>query len=121
MLPFWRFSFGLLLLLLTIFFLHNSFSLPNLVPSYLFNYLTTILAFALLWYRYKKQSETLGFVFLATSGIKFLLFFLLFRPYFFLSSSKKEALVVFIIPYAVCVFFEVLVLAKLLNRKSIGE
>lgn len=118
MLPFWRFSFTLLLLLLPVFFLHTAYFTLAALPSYLFNYLTTIVAFSLLLYRYKKQVETLGFVFLATSGFKFLMFFLLFKPYFFLANTKKEAFVAFIIPYAICVVFEILVLAKLLNRKT---
>ncbi len=118
MLSFWRFITYLAVLLLLIFALHSLFTTPTeLFLGYGFNYLITIISFLWLLLRSRKKSETLGFIFMAISGIKFLFFFLLYKPFSIPALEKKELFLSFFVPYAVCSIYEVHTLIKLLNKK----
>ena len=118
MLSFWCFTNYLGLLLLLIFGLHTLFITPTeLFLGYVFNYLITIISFLWLLLRSRKKSETLGFIFMAISGIKFLFFFLLYKPFSIPVLEKKELFLSFFVPYAVCSFYEVYTLIKFLNKK----
>ena len=122
MLNFWRFTTYLLAVLLLVFGLHTFFTKPTeLVLGYSFNYLITIISFLCLLLRSRKKSETLGFVFMAISGIKLLLFFLLYKPFSIPAVEKKALFLSFFVPYTICSFYEVYTLVKLLNQKNIEE
>ena len=72
MLSFWRFTIYLGGVLFLVFGIHVFFTKPKeLYLGYGFNYLITIVSFLWLLIRSRNKSETLGFVFLAISGIKF--------------------------------------------------
>lgn len=119
MLSFWRFTTYLGVLLLLFFGLHTFFTKPKeLFLGYGFNYLITIISFLWLLLRSRKKSEILGFVFMAISGIKFLFFFLLYKPLSIPATEKKALFLSFFVPYAICSIYEVYILVKLLNKKS---
>lgn len=122
MISFWRFTTYLGGVLLLIFSIHVFFTKPTeLFLAYSFNYLITIVSFFWLLLRSRNKSETLGFVFLAISGIKFLFFFLLYRPFSITTVEKKALFLSFFIPYTICSIYEVYTLVKLLNKKNIEE
>ena len=120
MLSFWRFTTYLGGVLLFVFGLHTFFAQPTeLFLAYGFNYLITIISFLWLLLRSRKKSESLGFVFMAISGIKFLFFYLLYKPFSIPVVEKKALFLSFFVPYAICSFYEVYTLVKLLNQKNI--
>ena len=122
MLSFWRFSTNLGGLLLFVFGLHTLFTtFTELFLGYGFNYFITIISFLLLFLRSRKKSETLGFVFMVISGIKFLFFFLLYKPFSIPAVEKKGLFFSFFVPYAICSIYEVFTLVKLLNQKNIDK
>ena len=122
MLSFWRFSTNLGGLLLFVFGLHTLFTtFTELFLGYGFNYFITIISFLLLFLRSRKKSETLGFVFMVISGIKFLFFFLLYKPFSIPAVEKKGLFLSFFVPYAICSIYEVFTLVKLLNQKNIDK
>ena len=119
MLIFWRFTTYLVGVLFLVFGLHTFFTAPiELFLSYSFNYLITIISFLWLLLRNRKKSETLGFVFMIISGIKFLFFFLLYKPFSIPAAEKKELFLSFFVPYVICSTHEVYALIKLLNQKN---
>lgn len=119
MLSFWRFTTYLGLVLLLVFGIHILFATPaDLFLAYGFNYLITIASFLWLLIRSKNKSETLGFVFMSISGIKFLFFFLLYKPLSIPVIEKKALFLSFFVPYAICSIYEVYTLVKLLTQKN---
>jgi F0F1-type ATP synthase assembly protein I len=69
--------------------------------------------------RFNKKSAQTGFIFLGGSGLKFLVFFLVFYPYYrqdgVMATSEFAA---FFIPYATCLILEVIFLSKQLNNQD---
>ena len=119
MLSFWRFTTYLTLLLLIVFSTHTFSTSPaELFLGYSFNYLITIISFLWLLLISRKKRETLGFVFMAISGIKFLFFFLIYKPLSIPAIEKKALFLSFFVPYSICSIYEVCTLVKLLNKKS---
>ena len=119
MLSFLRFTSYLGGLLLLVFSLHLIFNTPTeLLPSYGFNYLVTIISYLWLLLRCRKKSENIGFIFMAISGIKFFFFFLLYKPLSIPVTEKKAIFLSFFVPYTICSFIEVYSLIKLLNKKN---
>ena len=122
MLSFWRFSTHLGCLILFVFGIHMCYTTYiELLLSYGFNYLITIISFFWFLLKSRRKSETLGFVFMGISGLKFFLFFLLYKPLSIPLSDKKELLSSFFIPYSLCLIYEVYYLVKLLNQKNIEK
>ena len=122
MLSFLRFTAYLGGVLLLTFGLQTFFTTPtDLFLGYSFNYLITIISFLWLLLRSRKKSETVGFVFMSISGIKFLLFFLLYKPFSIPIVEKKSLFLSFFVPYAICSIYEVYTLIKLLNQKKIEK
>tara|TARA_B100000900_G_scaffold328679_1_gene288979 strand:+ start:7218 stop:7598 length:381 start_codon:yes stop_codon:yes gene_type:complete len=119
MLSFWRFSTFLTLLLLIVFSTHTFLTSPaELFLGYIFNYLITIISFLWLLLISKKKRETLGFVFMVISGVKFLFFFLIYKPLSIPATEKKALFLSFYVPYAICSIYEVYILVKLMNQKN---
>lgn len=115
---FWRFTIYLAGALVVAFNLQAFCVTSNkLFLSYSFNYIITAASFLWLLLRAKKKSETLGFLFMGISGLKFLLFFLLYKPLSIPSLEKKALFLSFFVPYAICSIYEVYLLSKLLNQK----
>ena len=122
MLSLWPFITYLAGILLFVFGLHTFFTQPKeLFLPYGFNYLITTISFFWLLLRSRKKSESLGFVFMAISGIKFFLFFLLYKPFSTPVVEKKALFLSFFVPYVICSFYEIYTLVKLLNQKNIEK
>tara|TARA_R110002072_G_scaffold22615_1_gene79431 strand:+ start:270808 stop:271227 length:420 start_codon:yes stop_codon:yes gene_type:complete len=117
----------LLIVLVIVFGIHllilSLLGLPlfsdRIVLSYVINY---VLAGIILWVvqsNLNKQSAHTGFIFMAGSGIKFLLFFIFFYPYYQNDEVMQTTeFAAFFTPYAVCLVLEVIYLSKLLNNQS---
>lgn len=122
-----RFCARLLLLMTALFCLHF-FTIDRLDVSaqgqiiavcYLFNTLFALSFFVLLLFVSKYNPSILGWVFLITSGLKFLLFFALIFPNFqLIGLSQKQEFFTFFIPYAAALILEIHQLIKILNPKN---
>ncbi|GHC44668.1 DUF6168 family protein [Ulvibacter litoralis] len=94
----------------------------KIVLSYFLNYLLAVVVLIIVKVNLKKKSSQSGFIFMAGSGLKFLIFFLFFYP-----SYKEDGVMAgaefaaFFIPYAVCLTLEVAYLSKLLNNQSYSD
>lgn len=117
-----------LLLVLALFFAAHLFILQNMewpifddriVLSYLVNYALAASILIFIQSKFNKKSSHTGFIFLAGSGIKFLVFFLVFYPFYredgTMSTSEFAA---FFVPYATCLIMEVAFLSKQLNNQE---
>ena len=117
-----------LLLVIVIVFAAHLFILKNIelpifadriLLSYLLNYVLAASILIFIQSKFNKKSSHTGFIFLAGSGLKFLVFFLVFYPYYredgTMSTSEFAA---FFVPYATCLILEVAFLSKQLNNQD---
>lgn len=121
-----KFSAKLLLLMTGLFWLHT-FAINQLGYTvqdellrscYLFNTLIALGFFLLLLLVSKQDPSVLGWVFLLTTGLKFLLFLTLIYPSFQADGlSPKQEFLTFFIPYAAATTLEIHQLIKILNRE----
>ena len=89
-----------------------------LKACYLFNTLIGVIFYYLLLFVSKHNPTILGWVFLLTSGIKFLLFFKLIFPSFQLMDlSPYQEFLTFFVPYTFALSLEIYQLINNLNRK----
>lgn len=87
-----------------------------LKACYLFNTLIALAFFTLLLFISKQDPSILGWIFLLTSGMKFLFFFILIYPGFHTEElSQMQEFLTFFIPYAVAMTLEIHQLIKILN------
>ena len=121
---FFKFTFILSLLLSALFLVHllilRLLGKPLfdnfILPSYLFNYLITLILFAGLLMSSKIKDTFLGWLFFITSGLKFLAFFIIIYPLLNLDGViQKVELVTFLLPYSLCLSIEIQQLSKILN------
>lgn len=90
----------------------------QIVTTYVFNYILTGLAFFALIYYKNKKSNQLGFIFLFSSLLKFILFFVLIFPGIKASGSLRGAeFAAFFVPYSIGLFMEIFKIVRLLNRE----
>lgn len=97
--------------------LWSTITRQGLFWTYLFNGVITLTIFSTLMFLKQKYMASLGFLFLAGSLVKIILFFLLFRPGYSadgLISSLEFA--EFFVPYGVCLFFEVFYMVRVLMK-----
>lgn len=90
-----------------------------LVAAYLINgVLALAIGFGLFALRYK-YTESLGFIFLGGTGLKFLIFFLVFSPYYKEDSEiQRIEFITFFIPYTINLIVETAFLVRVLNRMT---
>jgi hypothetical protein len=90
----------------------------QIILSYGVNYLLAAVVLIVVEKTLNKNSAQAGFVFMAGSALKFLVFFLVFFPIY---KADDEMLTVefaaFFIPYAICLITEVIYLSKQLNNQ----
>lgn len=99
-----------------LYFVHGKmpFAFDLLMLTYSFNLIFTILVLAVFQRVLRKGSKQIGSLFLITSMLKFLLFFVAISPN--LSGGVKSyAFAAFFIPYAICLTFEVLVTVRIIK------
>ena len=120
-----KFSAKLLLMMTGLFWLHTfainplGFSAQDelLNACYFFNTSIALVFFFLLLFVSKQDPSILGWVFLLSSGMKFLLFFTLIYPSFQAKElSPKQEFLTFFISYAAALTFEIHQLIRILNR-----
>ena len=110
--------------LLLIFILHIGFNyLKNkslfsnrIIESYLVNALMAYISFIILFFSTKKYVSSLGFIFMIISVGKFLIFYILFKPYYSLNENVDlEEFLTIMIPYSISLFTEIYALSKILK------
>jgi hypothetical protein len=115
----------LFLLLVVVFLIHigilNFLVLPlfenKIILSYVINFLLAAIIFTAIYRLKETQKDNLGFLFIGGSFIKFLVFFLLFYPFFKLDGNiDKLEFSSFFVPYIVCLVIETTSLSKFLNK-----
>ena len=119
------FSLKLLTILCVAFILHifvlNFSGLPlfndMIIEAYLINLALAIGIFGFLFKMKDKYGNQLGFLFLGGSFLKFIVFFIVFYPFYTsdgdVSSVEFSA---FFIPYVLCLVIETFSLVKWLNK-----
>lgn len=108
-----------LVFLIHLFFLdYQEFPLlnNNIIASYTTNLLLAVVIFLSLFFLRKKYNEQLGFLFLFSSFLKFIVFYVFFYPMYKADGDiSKLEFFAFFIPYAICLIIETISLIKLLN------
>ena len=85
--------------------------------SYLLNNMMAAATFAVLLKLKKKHVDKLGFISLASTLIKFVIFFLVFDPLFQADGEiTRREFAVFFIPYAFATTIETFFLVRILNK-----
>lgn len=93
-----------------------------IILSYILNYALAALLLIAVKSNLNKQSSHTGFLFMAGSGLKFLIFFLFFYPVYQSDDTMQTVeFAAFFVPYALCLTLEVVYLAKLLNNQTYSE
>lgn len=119
-----QFSLKLSLLLISLFTIHigalYAASQPlfenHIVASYIINFILAVFIYIVLYMRRIPQHDVLGFLFMAGSMLKFVIFFAVFSPWFKQDGDiSKLEFASFFIPYAACLIYETKALSKLLN------
>lgn len=120
-----RFSVKLFFLMAITFWVHSQvaerlahpLSHDLLTLCYVFNGIIAMIFLYLLLLVSRYDPAILGWVYLLTSGLKFLLFYALIYPNFQNDEFiHKQHPLTFFIPYSVALFLEIYQLIKILNR-----
>lgn len=122
-----KFSSLLLLIVLLVFALHlavlYALGLPllndRLLACYSVNFLLAIIIYIVMLVLRHKYLNQLGFIFLFGSLLKFVVFFIVFYPFFKADGViSKTEFAAFFIPYAVSLIIEIFSLSKWLNKQG---
>lgn len=90
-----------------------------IVLAYIGNYVLATIVLLIIQKSIKKKSMQSGFLFMAGSGLKFLVFFLFFYPIYRENGVMETVeFVTFFIPYSFCLMADVLYLTNQLNRQK---
>ena len=120
-----RFSIQSIVLLSVTFGVHilllNWQDLPlydnKIILAYIVNTVLAIGIVTLLFVLKEKYKSQLGFLFMAGSGLKFVIFFIVFYPvYKFDNEITRLEFFPFFTPYFLCLILETVHLTKLLNK-----
>lgn len=108
-------AFGLQVLVLKL--LHLPLFDHMIVWTYFLNVLMAVTIFSFLYFFRIKWRDQIGFLFLAGSMLKFLVFFLVFYPVYNMD-GRMETLEFssFFVPYLLCLLLETFFTAKMLNN-----
>lgn len=91
----------------------------KIVLSYTINYALAAIILIFIQSRFNKKSSHTGFIFLGGSGLKFLVFFLVFYPFYRADGTMATSeFAAFFVPYAICLVLEVAFLSKQLNNQE---
>jgi O-antigen ligase len=123
--PFISFAIKTVILLTVVFAIHllvlNVLQLSlfenRIVLSYIVNLVLVIVIFVILYLLKEKYKSQLGFLFLAGSFLKFVVFFILFYPFYKLDNIiTKLEFAAFFVPYVMGLIIESVSLSKWLNK-----
>jgi len=88
-----------------------------IITNYLFNLSITLISFIVIQKLREQKSKQLGFIFLASSMLKFILFLIFIRPqYELINGIKSLEFATFFVPYAISTSIEVIYLIKILKQ-----
>lgn len=108
---------GFLLHYLVLYVFDIVLGVDQLLYAYIANYILACSVIILIILLKKKLKDQLGFVFMAASMIKFVLFYFLFFPEYNSDGEiSKTEFFTFFIPYAICLTAEMIILSRFLNR-----
>jgi len=94
----------------------------KIMLSYGVNFLLAVFIYLIIQQTLKKNGTQAGFVFMAGSALKFIVFFAVFYPFYNQDDvMQKTEFTAFFIPYAVCLILEVAYLSKQLNNQPYSE
>ncbi len=122
-----KFLMVLLLAIVVVFAVHlfilQNMELPifsdRIVLSYVINYALAAAILIFIQSKFNKKSLHTGFIFLAGSGLKFLVFFIVFYPFYREDGTMSTLeFAAFFVPYATCLILEVAFLSKQLNNQD---
>ena len=114
--PLIKFLILLSTLLLIVFFLHVGFNYlrghyiysNRIIESYLINLILAYVSFLILFFSIKKYVSSLGYIFMLISLFKFLVFYILFKPYYTLNQNiELEVFITIMVPYSTSLFTEI--------------
>jgi len=123
--PFISFAIKTVILLTVVFAIHllvlNVLQLSlfenRIVLSYIVNLVLVIVIFGILYLLKEKYKSQLGFLFLAGSLLKFVVFFILIYPFYKLDNIiTKLEFAAFFVPYVIGLIIESVSLSKWLNK-----
>ena len=98
-------------------FIGVGFLEQHIVPFYGFNFITTYLFFIILIRFVRKSSPNLGYIYLFSSFLKFLLFFAFIKP--LLSHGvdvQRSDFISFFLPYSISLIVEITFIVRIMNR-----
>lgn len=94
----------------------------RIVASYGINLLMAIGVLLLVERSFRAKSSHTGFLFMAGSALKFLIFFLVFYPFYNRDGIMETSeFITFFVPYGLCLSLEVYHLSKELNNQDSQE
>jgi len=103
----------------TLHFLNNPLFENMIVLSYVINFILAAIVLLVIEKTMQKKSAQAGFIFMAGSGLKFLVFFIVFYPSY-RADGKMQTIefVTFFIPYALSLIADVIYLSEQLNNQT---
>lgn len=105
-----------------LFVLKSPLFSDRIVLSYGVNFLLATIIYLIIQQTLKKNGAQAGFIFMAGSALKFIVFFSVFYPFYNQDDvMQKTEFTAFFTPYAVCLIMEVAYLSKQLNNQSYSE
>ncbi|MDZ7613433.1 MAG: hypothetical protein U5K51_06725 [Flavobacteriaceae bacterium] len=109
--------FAFIVYLIILYFLEIPLWGNRLIAAYLINYLLAVSIYAFLYRSRAKYSDSLGFLFMAGSFLKFAAFFIFFYPAYHADNNIETIeFATFFIPYTICLILETLGLIKILQN-----
>ena len=120
---FWKFLLSSLILLSISFYFHSgyisSLDESTMYKSYGVNLILGIIVFVVIEFLKKSQTNIIGFIFLAGSMFKFLIYFVYIYPLLIETGElTKPKFFVFFIPYSICLIVEIIFLVRLMNNET---
>ena len=87
------------------------------IPAYIWNAIMAMVIFSFLYLFRFKWKDQIGFIFIGSGLLKFVVFFIVFYPVY-TADGKMETLEFssFFVPYLICLFLETFFTAKMLNN-----
>ena len=102
---------------LVIFFIDLPLFGNRIILAYIVNFVLAIIIYITMHLLKHKYQSQLGFVFMFGSFLKFIVFFIVFYPFYKADDTiTKMEFAAFFVPYVVCLIIETISLSKWLNK-----
>ena len=122
--PLIKFTVLLSASLLIVFYLHLGYNYLSdnylysnkIIESYFLNFFMAFISYLVLFFSIKKYVSSLGFIFMITSVVKFLVFYILFHSHYSLNENiDLQEFLTIMIPYTTSIINEIHALSKILK------